>query len=111
MAKIIGYDKSVLTRYMKTCKKCGAIIVFEKDDVVEAEYNEQGVKCRKVYGTCPNCSSIVDIDLENDKYIEQNPENQFSIWPDFSNCIKDCKYCFAKCLWRKEPAITNSSDC
>ena len=110
MAKVIGYDKSVLTRYMKTCKKCGAIIVFKEDDV-ETEYRGPENKQRIDFGICPNCSNRVELDLEKDKYIEQNPENQFSIWPDFSNCIKDCKYCFAKCLWRKEPAITNSSDC
>ena len=38
MAKVIGYDKSILTQYKKTCKKCGAIIVFKEDDV-ESEYN------------------------------------------------------------------------
>ena len=111
MAKVIGYDKSVLTQYKKTCKKCGAIIVFKEEDVVEADYSEQGVKCRKVYGICPNCSSIVDIDLEKDKYVEQTPENPFSGWPTFTNCSRNCKYCYAKCLWRKEPTITNSSDC
>lgn len=112
MAKVIGYDKSILTQYKKTCKKCGAIIVFKEDDV-ETEYSSsgQGVKCRKDYGICPNCSNRVELDLEKDKYVEQTPENPFSGWPTFTNCSRNCKYCYAKCLWRKEPTITNSSDC
>ena len=110
MAKIIGYDKSIVTQYKKTCKKCGAIIVFKEDDV-ETEYSGPKDKQRTDYGICPNCSNRVDLDLEKDKYIEPNLENPFSGWPSFANCSRNCKYCYAKCLWRKEPAITNSSDC
>lgn len=31
-----------------------------------------------------------------------NNTNSFSGWPSASNCIKNCKMCFAKCLYRKE---------
>ena len=110
MAKVIGYDKSVLTQYKKTCKKCGAIIVFKEDDV-ETEYSGPEHKQRTDFGICPNCSNRVELDLEKDKYIEQTPENPFSGWPSIIGCSRNCKYCYAKCLWRKEPAITNSSDC
>ena len=110
MAKVIGYDKSILTQYKKTCKKCGAIIVFKEDDV-ETEYSGPKDKQRTDFGICPNCSNRVELDLEKDKYVEQPPENPFSGWPSITNCSRNCKYCFAKCLFRKEPAITNSSDC
>ena len=110
MAKIIGYDKSVLTQYKKTCKKCGAIIVFKEDDI-ETEYSGPKDNQRTDFGICPNCSNRVELDLEKDKYVEQPPENPFSGWPSIANCSRNCKYCFAKCLFRKEPAITNSSDC
>ena len=110
MAKVIGYDKSILTQYKKTCKKCGAIIVFKEDDV-ETEYTGPENNQRTDYGICPNCSNRVELDLEKDKYVEQPLENPFSGWPSITNCSRNCKYCFAKCLFRKEPAITNSSDC
>lgn len=30
------------------------------------------------------------------------PDGHFNVWPSFTNCIRNCKKCFAKCLYRKE---------
>lgn len=95
MGRIIGYaDKN---KYKHVCSKCGAIVVFEEDELVFRngfDGNFYGI------GRCPNCESGVNIDLQNDVYDESGGSLQE--WPKISNCIRDCKHCPGKCLYRRE---------
>ena len=37
------------------------------------------------------------------KYEQKEPKPVEWKWPNLSNCIKNCKKCYGKCLYRKEP--------
>lgn len=95
MAKIIGYDKKILKKYKAICPHCGAIIIFDENEVsTQYQYNEYAYSV----GKCPGCENKVSFDREKCVY-EETPE--FYGWPNTSNCIKNCEHCAAKCLYRK----------
>lgn len=59
MAKIVGYKKVFKKQYQATCQVCGAIIVFDEDELKdEHQYNEYVFSV----GECPNCGTRVYFD-------------------------------------------------
>lgn len=97
MAEIIGYDKKVIRKYKGICPKCGAIIIFEENELSDQfQYNEY---CYSK-GTCPGCGyQGVSLDKNNDQY---ETMTEFYGWPDSTNCKRNCAKCQARCLFRKE---------
>lgn len=98
MAEIIGYDKKIIKKYKGVCPKCGAIIIFNENEIHnQYQYNEYAYST----GTCPGCGyDGVTLDKYKDKYDESE---EFFGWPtNISNCKKNCKKCQARCLYRKE---------
>lgn len=69
MAKIIGYKKIAKKQYQSTCQYCGAVIVFDEDEVKDDyQYNEYCFSS----GTCPNCQKSVSFDKRKSKYHNLN---------------------------------------
>ena len=101
MAEIIGYDKKVIKKYKGICPKCGAIIIFESDEIHhEYQYNDY------VYskGKCPGCG-YDGVSLDKNKDVYETRENFYG-WPvNVSNCIRNCTQCKMKCLYRKEAFV------
>lgn len=65
MAKIIGYKPTAKKQYKAICEKCGAIIVFDEEEVKDNyQYNEYCFSS----GTCPNCKASVSFDKHRSKY-------------------------------------------
>ena len=60
MAKIIGYKKQENIQYQGICDMCGAIIVFDEDELKWSSVLSSGI--------CPNCNNVVFIDNKLDKY-------------------------------------------
>lgn len=59
MAKIIGYNPHIKKQYKATCQKCGAIIIFDEDEVKDNyQYNEYCFS----FAPCPNCKENVSFD-------------------------------------------------
>ena len=56
------------------------------------QYNERAADV-----ICPQCGKQF---YANPEEIKEN--SQFSGWPNASNCLRNCKICQAKCLYRKE---------
>lgn len=107
MAEIIGYDKRVIKRFRAICPKCGAIIIFDSDEIQDRyQYNDY------VYskGICPGCGyDGVSLDKHKDQYEE--PTKEFYGWPpNVTNCIRKCTECKMKCLYRKEEFIESALD-
>lgn len=67
MAKIIGYEKNYKKQYKATCKNCGAIVVFDENELRDSyQYNEYCFSS----GKCPSCGSSVSLDKKHSKYSE-----------------------------------------
>ena len=58
------------------------------------QYNE-----RVADAICPQCGKQF---YSNPQEITNEPTDSFSGWPNFTNCPRNCKTCYAKCLYRKE---------
>lgn len=112
MAQIIGYNKVLSKKYKGHCPKCGAIIVFDEDelhDKYQENYpNFQHKDHHYSEGTCPGCGfSDVRVNKNKDEYMDEEKleENLFSLlhgWPHSSNCKRNCAKCDNRCLYRKE---------
>ena len=64
MAKVIGHTDIKENRYKATCSHCGAVIIFEEDEVREdTQYNEYCFS----YAPCPECGKNVTFDKRKDK--------------------------------------------
>lgn len=130
MGKIIGFEKLYKTQYKATCKNCGAIILFDENEIKdEYQYNDYCFSSAK----CPSCNSTVSFNKNENAYKEECTNQEYidrysqtnmddilndiyssvdSIissttdingWPtNITNCIRNCKECFGKCLYRKE---------
>lgn len=97
MAEIIGYDKKVFKRYKGICPQCGAIIIFDENELSdEYQYNEY---CYSK-GTCPGCG-YAGVSLDKNKGLYEEDESFYG-WPNITNCSKNCRKCTARCLYRKE---------
>lgn len=60
---------------------------------VTGQYNETTASV-----ICPKCGKQFYYDPE-----EIKPDNN---WPNASNCLRNCKRCQARCLYRKEPYLS-----
>lgn len=59
MAKVIEFKKLFKKNYKVTCGKCGAIILFEENEIHDNfQYNEY---CFST-AVCPNCSDKISFD-------------------------------------------------
>lgn len=76
MAKTIGFDENVIKdkfiKYKITCPNCGAISLFDKD---ELKYNyDQREMCTWHTCTCPNCNMQISTytNIENLEYFDKD---------------------------------------
>ena len=54
MAKVIGFDESVMNRF--TCYQCGAIVLYAP---IDDDYTDQTDEGQKIRGLdCPNCGTF-----------------------------------------------------
>lgn len=61
---IVGFDKTILNRI--TCKHCGAIIEFYRNEVLTAEYNDsEYTGYPYMYILCPNCNNKLIINMRD----------------------------------------------
>lgn len=97
MARIIGYVNK--KKYKTICSKCGAIVVFEEDELTRNGSDGNFYSIGR--GRCPGCESEVVVDLLYDVYEES--KEPFQEWPKISNCIGDCEHCSGRCLYRRNP--------
>lgn len=77
----------------------------DKKDVLSSkmkdEFNELMKLTQESFNNFFNkWNNIEDSEL-NDK-INQETNYSFNGWPSFTNCIRNCKKCFARCMYRKE---------
>lgn len=71
MAKVIGFDELIKFKYKATCKNCGAIILFEEEDLKDDfQYNQYCFS----RGVCPNCKERVSFNKFEHKYMSEEEE-------------------------------------
>lgn len=62
-----------------------------------------------------NCNKVLQYILEDDdrwspQAVVQNSTPINSSWPNVKNCIKNCKKCHARCIYRKEKPESTEID-
>lgn len=97
MAKIIGYKKTFKKHYKSTCDSCGAIIVFDENEIKDNyQYNEYCFSS----GTCPNCGAKVSFDKHHSKAKDEDIKKACV---DLCNHFKNGKCTYCGTDWRECP--------
>lgn len=96
MAKVIGRKKVYKNQYKADCPYCGAIIIFDEDEVRDAmQYNEYAFST----GVCPICQKNVSFNKHRTKI---NAEG-FRECGDFCNHFKNGECTYEGTDWRECP--------
>lgn len=100
-------EDSLSSEVNKRLKECGWYVTDEKpaqtDDEKEYIRTIKSIIADFIRDKKPEVAYYQRIyDWLDGRHIEQKPVES---WPNLSNCKKDCKVCFAKCLYRKEENI------
>ena len=97
MAKVIGRKYPIKKHYKATCEKCGAIIVFDEDEVKDDyQYNEY---CSTT-GICPLCGDKVSFN-KNSARITKSERSK--LCGDFCNHYKNGECTYYGTDWRECP--------
>lgn len=54
MAKVVGYDSSVVRRFV--CTECGAIVEYVPTEVIKTDRTDEGVRIEGL--KCPGCGEF-----------------------------------------------------
>lgn len=97
MAKIIGYKKIFKPQYKVCCNNCGAIIIFDKDEVSDDyQYNEY---CY-TKGICPECGKSIYFDKNKLIITEETQKRKCG---NFCHYYKGNKCTYKGTDWRECP--------
>ena len=54
MAKVIGFDESLLKKF--TCRECAAIVQYVPQEDIYTDQTDEGINIRGL--NCPNCNTF-----------------------------------------------------
>ena len=60
MATVVGFDSNIVPKFQKTCRSCGAIVKYFKNDIREYHGKDiGGGPDGQTWIVCPNCGDDI----------------------------------------------------
>lgn len=90
MAKILGFAKTIKHKYRVGCKHCGALILFDEQEITHDNYCDEPFS----NAICPNCKEIISFNRSKAEVKECG---------DFCNHYKQNRCTYYGTDWRECP--------